>query len=76
MKISKIEAKTIGFRFYEMNMHLCYIQAEIKHIKEIAKRFWIAQPRVSDLVYGEIDLLSVGMLPDLVEHAQFSIYKN
>jgi len=75
MGFDKTEAKNLKFRSHLMSVLMRYIQYEGLTQKEAAHRLGVAQPRVSNLMHGKIDLFSVGMLLDMMERAGFQIYK-
>ncbi|KTC89787.1 XRE family transcriptional regulator [Fluoribacter dumoffii] len=71
----EIEAKNLQFRSHLMTILVRYIQEKGFTQKDAAKQLHVSQPRISNLLHGKIDLFSVGMLLDMMEHAGFQIYK-
>lgn len=74
MGYSEEEAKHLQFRSYLMTALKKYILTRGWSQKEAAEKLNVAQPRISNLIHGKIDLFSSGMLIEMLEKAGFEIY--
>jgi len=75
MGYSEEEAKNLHFRSYLMTILRKYILSRGWSQKEVAKKFNVTQPRISNLMQGKIYLFSVGILIELLEKAGFKVYE-
>ncbi len=75
----QIEAENLLLRSKLMAAIKAYIESEGITQKEAAKRFNVAQPRISEIYQGKIDLFSVdkliNMLAQVGRHVKVTVHK-